>query len=227
MTLILTEVTPPTAEPVTRAEAKSHCRIDGTDDDDYVDLLIKVARRHIETTTNRALVAQTWDWVLDNFPNNTFSSSYYTDNLRSMWVGGLDSWDYIDAYSKGILLLPKNPLISVTSIKYVDTSSVEQTWSSASYTVDTGPRVGRIYPVYNGEWPVDVRQYPKAVTIRFVCGYEDSAASPVDVADNVPAELKQAILLIVCNLYERGCSTDKDIPEVISALITEYRNWKF
>lgn len=69
MTLKL--ITAPATEPVTLAEAKLHCRIDSdiTDDDDLIeDVLIPAARAQCEHLLNRALITQTWERVIDAFP---------------------------------------------------------------------------------------------------------------------------------------------------------------
>jgi uncharacterized phiE125 gp8 family phage protein len=66
MTLVL--VTPPAAEPITDAEAKLHLRLETAADDVYVGGLIVAARRHVESVAWRALVTQTWELVLDEFP---------------------------------------------------------------------------------------------------------------------------------------------------------------
>jgi len=202
--MILTLATAPAAEPVTLAEAKTHCRVDTADDNTYLTTLITVARKHVESVTNRALVTQTWDWYFDDFPVSPLS-----------WIE-----------------VPKPPLQSVTHVKYTDSDSVLQTWSSASYDVDTDSLQGRIYPVYNGDWPTGVRDHPKACTVRFVAGYADSGASPIDLADNVPVELKQAILLLIGHLYENRESTSQavvimDVPMGFDALVAPYRVFRF
>jgi uncharacterized phiE125 gp8 family phage protein len=211
--------TGPIIEPVALSEAKLHCRIDSDDDDVYLVSLIRLARRHIEDTCNIALIEQTWDWYLDTFP----LPSIYSDTKYHAW-----SWQ---GYSEGVLYLPLNPLISVTHIKYVDTDGVNQTWDAANYTVDTTARVARIYPAYNVTWPTSVRDYPKAINIQFVAGYADSAQSPREYADNVPQELKHAILLLVGHLYKHRELTEtqslSDVPWTVDQLITPYRNWSF
>jgi uncharacterized phiE125 gp8 family phage protein len=66
--LLLTVNTAPTTEPVSTANAKIYARIDGSDDDTLVDVLIGAAREKIEQITRRALLTQTWDMYLDAFP---------------------------------------------------------------------------------------------------------------------------------------------------------------
>ncbi len=47
-------------EPVTVAEAKAHMRVEISDDDTYIGLLITAAREWCEDYTGRALIDQTW-----------------------------------------------------------------------------------------------------------------------------------------------------------------------
>ncbi len=62
-------ITAPAAEPVLLAEAKLHCRVDGTDDDALLTALIVAAREAAEHELGRALITQTWEKVLDAFPS--------------------------------------------------------------------------------------------------------------------------------------------------------------
>lgn len=68
MTFRLTINTVPGAEPISTAEAKTHCRVDGSDDDTYIGTLIVAARRRAEHYLSRALITQTWNMYLDRFP---------------------------------------------------------------------------------------------------------------------------------------------------------------
>lgn len=61
-------LTPPTAEPVTVAEAKAALRIDGTEFDALLPGLIASAREVAEQETGRQLVEQTWRAELDDWP---------------------------------------------------------------------------------------------------------------------------------------------------------------
>lgn len=68
MTYGLRTVTPPTAEPVTLAEARAHARIDTVTDDAGLAARILAARQYIEQVTGRALLTQTLELSLDDFP---------------------------------------------------------------------------------------------------------------------------------------------------------------
>lgn len=121
--MALSLVLAPEAEPFTLDEAIDHLRIDGTADAAYVFTLIRAAREQAEAITKRALMRQTWKYLLDAVP------------------------------SCGVIELPKSPLSSVTHVKYYDDAGVQQTWSSTLYTVDASSEPGRLEPIYAGSWP--------------------------------------------------------------------------
>lgn len=85
--LIRTLVTGPT-EPITTAEAKTHLRVDHSNDDTYIDSLVTAARQYVERVTGRAIGSQTWDTWYDGFstemelpvsPVASISTITYTD----------------------------------------------------------------------------------------------------------------------------------------------------
>jgi len=59
----------PATEPITLVEAKSHLRVDFSDDDTYIGTLITTARKYCEQYTNRVFITQTWRLNLDYFSN--------------------------------------------------------------------------------------------------------------------------------------------------------------
>jgi uncharacterized phiE125 gp8 family phage protein len=137
----LTLVTPPGVEPITLAEAKAHLRVDFNDDDDYITALITAARMITEERTSRALITQTWDYVLDDFPDK----------------------DYIN--------LRKPTLQSVTYVNYIDSSGAVGVMPTTDYVVDKDSIPGRIFLGFAKIWPVVILQPASAVRIRMVCGY--------------------------------------------------------
>lgn len=60
-------ITPPSAEPLSLAEAKLHLRVDGNSEDTLITSLIVTARSQAEHLTGYALMAQTWELALDEF----------------------------------------------------------------------------------------------------------------------------------------------------------------
>lgn len=70
MSLLL--ITDAATEPVTLAEARLHLRLasDYTTEDATISALITAARRMAEHELGRALITQTWEQVLDEFPGD-------------------------------------------------------------------------------------------------------------------------------------------------------------
>jgi uncharacterized phiE125 gp8 family phage protein len=95
-------VTDAASEPITAAQAKTHCRIDTSLDDTYIGILIKTARQKVEEDTDRAMLTQTWKIYLDDFP----------------------------ASDSEPILFPRSPLIAVSSVAYTDTAGSSQTWTN-------------------------------------------------------------------------------------------------
>jgi len=61
-------ITAPSIEPVSLADARLHCRIDSTAEDDLLAIYITAARQMAEELTNRALITQQWRQTLDAWP---------------------------------------------------------------------------------------------------------------------------------------------------------------
>lgn len=145
MTLVL--VTAPSVEPVSLAEAKLHCRIDVTDDDALVTAQIVAARAYCEQWTRRALITQTWEDVLNEWP------------LGREHV------------------LPLAPLASIVSVKYTDDAGVEATMPAGDYLVDSTRTPGRIVLRSSASWPSVALQESHGVRIRFTAGYGAAAST--------------------------------------------------
>jgi len=162
--MALTVDTEPAAEPILKAEAKTHLRVDHTGDDTYITTLCTVARRWAERWTRRAMITQTLRLTLDALP-------------------GFD----------GIIELPRPPLQSITSIAYIDTAGASQTLAASKYRVETKSAPGRVEPAWGETWP-STRSIVGAVTIIYKAGYGTGGSS-------VPAEMIQAMLLLIGDLY--------------------------
>ena len=64
------QITPPSVEPLTLAEAKAHMRLDAADEDALITALISVARNCLEHVTGLCLMSQGRRLYLDGWPAN-------------------------------------------------------------------------------------------------------------------------------------------------------------
>lgn len=137
-------VTPPSLEPISVEEAKEHLRIDGFDEDSYIDSLIVTAREWAEKCQRRALITQTLRYSCDAFPTGRE------------------------------IELPRPSLQSVTSIAYKDKDGNVHTLDPATYAVDTESIVGRVVLMPGASWPTFEAYPVNAVSITYEAGYGDA-----------------------------------------------------
>lgn len=178
-------ITPPTSYPVTLAEAKEQCRVDGSDEDAVLNRDIAAATAYVEAYTGSAIMTQTWELVLDRF--------------------------------NSAMALPKGPVQSVISVKYIDPDGFEQTATPESYTVDLASAPAWV--VVNSAWPATMSGV-NMVKVRFVAG--QATADPA---------IKQAILLLIGDWYEARANTATgtfaEMPHAVTALLTNHRAFAF
>lgn len=93
-----------------------------------------------------------------------------------------------------IIRLPLHPVSAITSIKFRDTNNAQQTWPSSNYTLHSDALGSFIRYGYNVQPPSLYIDRLDNVEVEFVAGYGG--------ADQVPAPLKAAILLLAADLYE-------------------------
>lgn len=63
-------ITPASVSVVSLSEAKSHLNVDHSDDDVYIEMIVKSATDYAQKFTGRAFLTQTWDLVIDAFPED-------------------------------------------------------------------------------------------------------------------------------------------------------------
>lgn len=137
----LRRYTEPATEPVTLAEAKTHCRVDTSDDDTYLTALINLGRIYVEDILDITMITTVWEARYDVFP---------------LWELTLPR--------------PPMAAQTVTVI-YRDESGTNQTITSvAGFQADPYVTPGRIYPLYNGVWPA-VRGDENSVMVQWSAGY--------------------------------------------------------
>jgi len=119
------------------------------EDDDLTDLITD-GRETVENITRRALLTQTWEYYLDDWPAE----------------------DYIT--------LPFGNLASVTSVIYKDADGAETTLTKdTDYLVElNGDQCGRIVLPEGYTWPTADLYPSQPITIKFVCGWTAAASIP-------------------------------------------------
>lgn len=200
-------ITAPPAEPLTLAEAYRQCQIDTTGSpvtsafDDWLTEKIPVVRSQVEKEIGRALILQTWELWLDEFPQMLLDD--YRDTSRYPKVR---DWRAIE--------IPLPPLQSITSITYIDTNGDSQTLTTDDYILDDSVEPAQLLPAVNTCWP-STQCRPGAVKIRFVAGYTPTyTGSPPTVSDyaaNVPAPIKHWMLLLLANWFRNREATWQSI----------------
>lgn len=188
--MALTLITAPATEPVTRDEAKLASTAEGSAHDDHFDdVWVPAAREQAEHRLGRALITQTWELTLDEFPSVA-------------------------------IILPRPPLQSVTSIKYLDPDGQQQTLDALDYQVVTKSIRGYVQPAYGKQWPA-IRRGPGSVQVTYVAGYGSAA--------DVPSSIKQWILMAVATWYQQregmvvGNVVNALPRDFMSALLDRYR----
>jgi uncharacterized phiE125 gp8 family phage protein len=103
------------------------------------------------------------------------------------------TWELaLDAFPSAEIELPMPPVQSITSVKYTDTSGVEQTISASDYTLDTYGARHWLIPAQGVSWPSAI-DAANAVKIRFITGYGAAAT--------VPEDIKAWLLLAIGTFY--------------------------
>ena len=189
-------VTAPAKEPVTLAIAKGHLRVRHDSEDDLILLYMTSARQWVEQRTKRALISQTWDHVLPDFPR---SRPYEID-------------------------LPLGRCSSILQITYFDTTGTQQTLTGPSvspagtdFQQDLSSDAGGIVsPPVNEVWP-DIQSGRLApVTVRLVAGY---GLTP----DTVEEALRTGLLYRLTDLYEYRGAIDGSGTESAKREVDQYR----
>lgn len=160
-------VSAPAFEPVLLADAKAWMGIDSDDSNhnSVVTLLIQAMREYAENYTHRVFTQRTL--------------RYYGPCWPVSCEGGHE------------IELQFPPLVSVSWIKYRDTSGNLQTLASDQYDVHDWRTPAVIVPAWGVSWPAH-RYALDAIQVQYVAGYPDGSpgGSASDAQANIPAQLK-------------------------------------
>lgn len=179
-------ITPPVNSVFTLDEIKLYLRLDTayTTEDNLLTNMLNSAVSFVEKYTGRTLLTTGFLTYRDDFFSNYYNP-YYEYN-----TGYYDYWE-----------LRKSLLQMVDSIQYYNTDNVLTTISTDVYynTIENDYSKILLNTGYN--FPQDKAQRLQSIEIRFTAGYGDTS-------DDIPEDLKEAILRLIALMYEnRGdCS---------------------
>ncbi len=178
--LALEVVTPPSVEPLTVAEAKSHLRVDGTAEDVYIGALVTAARSHVETVTNRALIDRQLRLSLD----------YFTCEIRlpRAPLQSVDSIDYIDLAGASQTLPPAEYQVDSVTEPARLRPAPDLSWPETDFRLNAVKILFTAgYGTTEADVPEDIRH-----ALRLLIGHY--YAHPESVVAGAPvAELPQAV----------------------------------
>lgn len=154
--------------PVTLDTVKAHAQIDHDADDDLIESefagFLVDAIEEVESRGQIALVNQKRRLVLHRLP------------------------------SEETIYIPRQPLVSVTAIGYLDADAVEQVLATSFYSVRAKGRRPSVY--FSSTSSITTADGEGVCWIDVVVGHGESAAA-------VPAQWKELVLSIAMHRYER------------------------
>lgn len=166
-------VTPPAGLPVTLEEAKLHLRLPLEFPAEQQTVEDELIRRLIAAATQDAELYQ--------------GRAYITRTLRL----NLDRFPA----GNGPIYLPFPPVKQVLSVEYTDAAGQQHTLPATDYVADLAAAPARLVPAPDKGWPLTSLRPVAGVTVTYVAGYGED---PQDVPENI----RSAILLLVGHLYE-------------------------
>lgn len=202
--------------PVDLDVAKSYLRVDGSDDDDLITLLIEGITEHVEDYTGLALINQTWQQWYDSIPEDDEDDRYDRHRYDENWDGLKEGPISLFSNRARSLELLKAPVSSVSSVKSYAEDDTESTFSTDNYRWDNSTFRNRIVLVSGATWPTALRN-SKAVVVETICGYGATEAS-------VPSDIKTAILQTLAVWYEDRCA-GTDLSMSSKAILDRYRRF--
>ena len=168
----LVRLVAPTVTPLSLTEVKAHLRVDGTDQDAMIEFYLNAATDYVDGE---------WGFL---------GRALVTQTWRLT----------IDTFPCAEIKIPLPPLQSITSVVYFDSAGDPQTLvEDTDYFVDDQSEPSWISPMTT--WPTTLDAI-NSVQIEFVAGYEPTTDSPPDLTANIPANIKQGMLLMITDWME-------------------------
>ena len=205
----------PSVEPITLDEAKAHLRIDTPDEDALIQSLILTSRLHVEVALGLTLLTQTWSCFFDRWPT-----------LRNARGAGTPQVDTVTPYpltqahgALDAITLPLSPVKSVDAIRVYAEDGTFLNLPLAGFSFDLVSRHPRIMRKQGTLTPEPGRRL-NGIEVAITCGFGAQHS-------DVPAPIRQALLLLVAHWYEHRDpgeigTVEARVPAAVSNLLANY-----
>lgn len=177
-------ITEAAAFPVDLDLAKAHLLIDHAADDVLIEQILGAATKYAEQFCNRGFVEQEWQALFPAWPTQPCGAP-----PRDVYLE-LSRGNLFDA--------------ALVEVEYVDSTGAVQTLDDSVYLIDDASVPGRIRLAPDQSWP-ELQSRWDAVRVTYTVGWD---------ADDVPEPIKQAILLLIAQMYENRT------PEVTGTIVS-------
>jgi len=173
--------------PVSLDYVKHNLRMDDLSHaDDLIIGIIKACSSHVERLYGLALLTQTIAEYWTAFP---------TCNTTPM-------------------MLRIQPVLSITSVKYLDNEGIEQTWDNADYMTGRYNNTTFLIPKANKIWPTAMT-HPNAATITYSAGFGPTI-------ETIPQDVRDAITLMATARFERPDDPVISLPRASELLLAPF-----
>jgi hypothetical protein len=199
----------PADEPVTLEQAKAHARIDNDYDDMLVPLYIQSARELAEAYLNRAIFLQRLTLNITWAPPPT-ATPLVPQSLITFPL----NWPPL---VKQPVYLPRAQAISVEQIRWGPISDMKVA-DPDDYDVNL-----LVDPAYVAVKPQLLPKIPQqSMSIDFSAGWSGG-----DNPEDIPANVRVAILIGTTHLYENRGDVQAEMPQAFYRLLDPWRLWTF
>ncbi len=129
--------------------------------------------------------------------------------LAQQWQLVLDGWP------AGPVRLPRPPLMQVDAVRVLDAAGTATPVPAGDYAVETRAEPGFLYPSGAATLPAPGRTRG-GIEIDFTAGYGSDW-------NDVPAPIRQALLVMIADLYETRGAAPPAIVGAVRSLLDPYR----
>jgi hypothetical protein len=175
----------------TSAEVKNYLKVDDSTDDTLIAAMTKAARGEVESRQNISTLNKTIVQRLERFPSSYKVASDYENVIKCLVY----------------------PLVSVTSITYLDENGVSQVLSPSLYEVDTYR--GIIAEAVDQDFP-DTYLSLNDVTITYVAGFGSNST-------DCPADIRIAVLKLIAAMYDNRTNGIQRMPTAADIILNRYK----